>query len=599
MFFRLSSLELGLMIFGVVLGTTLLGAFVGTRLRAHAETLREPFGVVQAALLGLVALVLAFGLTMAVGRYDQRRAAVVDDANAIGTTYLRAQTLHEPIRSESLDLLVRYTDASIARPLAGDRASAAGRVRERRRRPAADDRRGLVDELVVLEGRHHEEREVDAARLVALENRIAHVPAPHRQALALALLEIAPAHDRPARVAREHTPAGLHLVVEVGEADEARERAEDLHERPELPRVHVLAVERDVPPAGEDEPRSWRRVVEHGLGGAGRVSVDAPGDEHDERRVAPGDSPLDHLRIVGGARNDGDATLEHVELPHALLPAHADHLVAPVERVLHHVPPQLPRRADDADLHRADGRGVERRVQGRCNSQGCERTYPRRWAVVGCAIVTIERTRYFTGQLLDEADLTQEQLYFREKARRHNRMLHGWGIVSGLDVRPGPADGEVTVEPGYALDRYGDEIVVADAVIVDLLSEDGDGNAVAPCPQPDNHQPRRVRKRRSPGRPLYLAIRYAECASRPVPVGESVEYSRMRESFAVKVLTKLPASYRRRRPRGRQTSDSLAEPWVILAEVAFDLDLKVSTVDRHAHERRVAAPPDGADPPAT
>ena len=113
-FFRLSSLELGLVIFGIVLGTTLLGAFVGSRLRAHAETLREPFGVVQAALLGLVALVLAFGLTMAVGRYDQRRAAVVDDANAIGTTYLRAQTLREPLRTESLDLLVRYTDTSIA-----------------------------------------------------------------------------------------------------------------------------------------------------------------------------------------------------------------------------------------------------------------------------------------------------------------------------------------------------------------------------------------------------------------------------------------------------------------------------------------------------
>jgi hypothetical protein len=51
---------------------------------------------------------------MAVGRYDARRAAVVDDANAIGTTYLRAQTLPEPARTQSLDLLVRYTDASIA-----------------------------------------------------------------------------------------------------------------------------------------------------------------------------------------------------------------------------------------------------------------------------------------------------------------------------------------------------------------------------------------------------------------------------------------------------------------------------------------------------
>ncbi len=114
MFFRLSSIELGLILFGIVLGTTLLGVVAGRRLRAHAETLREPFGVVQAALLGLVALILAFGLTMAVGRYDSRRAAVVADANAIGTTYLRAQTLREPMRTRSLELLVQYTDTSIA-----------------------------------------------------------------------------------------------------------------------------------------------------------------------------------------------------------------------------------------------------------------------------------------------------------------------------------------------------------------------------------------------------------------------------------------------------------------------------------------------------
>ena len=114
MFFRLSSVELGLLLFGIVLGSTLLGVVAGRRLRASADTLREPFGVVQAALLGLVALILAFGLTMAVGRYDSRRAAVVNDANAIGTTYLRAQTLREPVRTRSLDLLTRYTDASIA-----------------------------------------------------------------------------------------------------------------------------------------------------------------------------------------------------------------------------------------------------------------------------------------------------------------------------------------------------------------------------------------------------------------------------------------------------------------------------------------------------
>ena len=61
----------------------------------------------------MVALILAFGLTLAVGRYDSRRAAVVDTANAIGTTYLRAQTLREPMRTRSLELLERYTDTTI------------------------------------------------------------------------------------------------------------------------------------------------------------------------------------------------------------------------------------------------------------------------------------------------------------------------------------------------------------------------------------------------------------------------------------------------------------------------------------------------------
>ena len=136
MFFRLSSLELGLMLFAIMLGSALLGGLVGHHLREHSEALREPVGVLQAALLGLVGLVLAFGLTMAVGRYDSRRAAVVDEANAIGTTYLRAQTLREPIRTRSLDLLARYTDTTIrlSNSRAGQRRVESG---DRRRCAAA------------------------------------------------------------------------------------------------------------------------------------------------------------------------------------------------------------------------------------------------------------------------------------------------------------------------------------------------------------------------------------------------------------------------------------------------------------------------------
>jgi hypothetical protein len=113
-FFRLSSWELWLIVAGVVFVFVGIGYGLGLLLRKHAETLREPVGTVQGALLALIGLILAFGLTLAIGRYDSRRTAVVDDANAIGTTFLRAQMLPEPIRTESLRLIVRYTDASIS-----------------------------------------------------------------------------------------------------------------------------------------------------------------------------------------------------------------------------------------------------------------------------------------------------------------------------------------------------------------------------------------------------------------------------------------------------------------------------------------------------
>ena len=110
--FRLTSVELGLLLVAIVFGATGGAVMLGRRHRQRSE-MREPFAVLQGALLGIVGLILAFGLSLAVGRYQDRRAAVVDEANAIGTTYLRAQMLAEPVRGRSLALLVQYTDQSI------------------------------------------------------------------------------------------------------------------------------------------------------------------------------------------------------------------------------------------------------------------------------------------------------------------------------------------------------------------------------------------------------------------------------------------------------------------------------------------------------
>jgi hypothetical protein len=83
-FFQWSTPVVWVLVTAVVVGTTLLGLFAGRRLGDRREHLREPAGALQAALLGFVGLLLAFGLTMGVGRYEARRDAVIGEANARG-----------------------------------------------------------------------------------------------------------------------------------------------------------------------------------------------------------------------------------------------------------------------------------------------------------------------------------------------------------------------------------------------------------------------------------------------------------------------------------------------------------------------------------
>ncbi len=70
-----------------------------------------------------------------------------------------------------------------------------------------------------------------------------------------------------------------------------------------------------------------------------------------------------------------------------------------------------------------------------------------------------ERNRYYYGKLLTEQDFIQEQKYFNDKRRLHNRFLHGVGIAAGLRVVM-VDEKSVSVEDGVAFDFSGREIVV-------------------------------------------------------------------------------------------------------------------------------------------
>jgi hypothetical protein len=81
--------------------------------------------------------------------------------------------------------------------------------------------------------------------------------------------------------------------------------------------------------------------------------------------------------------------------------------------------------------------------------------------------VSVKRLNYFTHQFLREQDFQAEQAYHIAMRREHNRLLHGWGVVQGLEVRK-KSDHEITIEAGTAIDDKGREIFLATPVVRNL-----------------------------------------------------------------------------------------------------------------------------------
>lgn len=78
------------------------------------EPAKSEILTIQGAMLGLLALILGFTFAMSMTRFETRKQLVLDESNAVGTTFLRAQLLPEPPRKEISNLLRQYVEVRLA-----------------------------------------------------------------------------------------------------------------------------------------------------------------------------------------------------------------------------------------------------------------------------------------------------------------------------------------------------------------------------------------------------------------------------------------------------------------------------------------------------
>lgn len=98
----------------VVYGALEIGYRIGRWRHRHASDEKDStVGVIVGSILGLLAFILAFTFSLAASRFEERRQTVLEEANAIGTAYLRTQLLPEPQRSNTASLLREYVDVRL------------------------------------------------------------------------------------------------------------------------------------------------------------------------------------------------------------------------------------------------------------------------------------------------------------------------------------------------------------------------------------------------------------------------------------------------------------------------------------------------------
>ena len=153
----------------------------------------------------------------------------------------------------------------------------------------------------------------------------------------------------------------------------------------------------------------------------------------------------------------------------------------------------------------------------------------------------LKKNRYFHGQLLRDRDFREEQVYRDTKRKMHNRLLHGYGVVNGLEMNRVGTTNDITIAKGFALDHAGNEIYVDEVITIDDIVQrckDIDTQN-APCIEPDGTKTK-----------VYVVLSYYEDKSDFEAVlapgsgcePNVCEYSRVSEGYAVELKTDIQLS---------------------------------------------------------
>lgn len=177
-------------------------------------------------------------------------------------------------------------------------------------------------------------------------------------------------------------------------------------------------------------------------------------------------------------------------------------------------------------------KGSARAQTSTCACQDGAVTWPCTPALPGGLV----RTRFFEGMALERRDLADEQRFWIDKRRLTNRAL-GTGVVWGLRTRYDQRSGTVQIQPGYALDCCGRDLVLTDCHVVETRA------------LLDRRQPAIAKilsqAKRGGAAKAHLVLRYEEVPEEPRGVSadacapsthRTYEPSRMRESAAVCVV---------------------------------------------------------------